>query len=141
MKGFSLRNLRHRRSFTEAWPDEPILQAPLAKLTWYHNFTLIKKLPNSDLRLWYARHAAEHGRSHNVLIHRIESGLRARLGKAVTNFERALLSPGRPRLGLARWPAGGSRKRALAPDDGSDVPIRAGHCARRAAPGRCRFGQ
>lgn len=33
MKGFSMRNLRYMRSFAEAWPDEPILQAALARLT------------------------------------------------------------------------------------------------------------
>ena len=93
MKGFSLRNLRYMRSFAEAWPDGSILQAPLAKLTWYHNITLIEKLSSVDIRLWYARQAAEHGWSRNVLVHQIESNLYARLGKATTNFERALPAP------------------------------------------------
>ncbi len=93
MKGFSLRNLRYMRSFAEAWPDEPILQAPLAKLTWYHNIALLEKLPYPDVRLWYARQAVEHGWSRNVLVHQIESDLHARLGKATTNFERALPAP------------------------------------------------
>lgn len=61
MKGFSLRNLRYMRSFAEAWPDGPILQAPLAKLTRYHNIALIEKLPSPDVRLWHANHAVEHG--------------------------------------------------------------------------------
>ena len=93
MKGFSLRNLRYMRSFAEAWPDGPILQEPLARLTWYHNITLLEKLPSPDVRLWYARQAAEHGWSRNVLVHQIESNLYARLGKATTNFERALPAP------------------------------------------------
>lgn len=93
MKGFSLRNLRYMRSFAEAWPDGPILQAALAKLTWYHNIALLEKLPSPDVRLWYARHAAEYGWSRNVLVHQIESDLYARLGKAVTNFERTLPAP------------------------------------------------
>ncbi len=97
--GFSLRNLRYMRAFAEAWPDETILQVVLAKLTWYHNIALLEKLPSSDVRLWYARQAVEHGWSRAVLVHQIESDLYARLGKAVTNFERAL--PG-PQSDLAR---------------------------------------
>jgi len=93
MKGFSMRNLRYMRSFAEAWPDEPILQVPLAKLTWYHNIALIAKLPSPDARLWYAQQAIEHGWSRNVLVHQIESNLYARMGKAITNFERALPAP------------------------------------------------
>jgi len=93
MKGFSLRNLRYMRSFAEAWPDQLILQAPLAKLTWYHNIALIEKLPDPDVRLWYARHAVEHGWSRNVLVHQIESNLYSRQGKAITNFERTLPAP------------------------------------------------
>jgi len=34
MKGFSPRNLKYMRAFAEAWPDELIVQAPLAQLTW-----------------------------------------------------------------------------------------------------------
>ena len=93
MKGLSLRNLRYMRSFAEAWPDASILQAALAKLTWYHNIALLEKLASSDIRLWYARHAVEHGWSRNVLVHQIESNLYARLGKATTNFERTLPAP------------------------------------------------
>ena len=100
MKGFSLRNLRYMRSFAEAWPDGPILQAPLAKLTWYHNITLLEKLPSPDVRLWYAGQAAEHGWSRNVLVHQIESDLYARLGKVTTNFK--LPSPPRSRTWRTR---------------------------------------
>ena len=93
MKGFSMRNLRYMRSFAEAWPDEPILQAALAKLTWYHNIALIEKLSSPDVRLWYAQQAVEYGWSRNVLVHQIESNLYARMGKATTNFERVLPAP------------------------------------------------
>ena len=33
MEGLSPRNLGYMKAFAEAWPDEAILQAPLAKLT------------------------------------------------------------------------------------------------------------
>jgi predicted nuclease of restriction endonuclease-like (RecB) superfamily len=61
MTGWSLRNLKYMRSFAEAWPNESIVQAPLAQLTWYHNIALVEKAFGSDQRLWYARAAIEHG--------------------------------------------------------------------------------
>jgi predicted nuclease of restriction endonuclease-like (RecB) superfamily len=93
VQGFSARNLRYMRSFADAWPDEAILQAPLAKLTWYHNIALIEKLPDREIRLWYAKKALEHGWSRNVLVHQIESQLHTRQGKAITNFADTLPSP------------------------------------------------
>jgi DUF1016 N-terminal domain len=42
MTGFSPRNLRYMRAFAAAWPDEPIVQGPLAQITWYHTMTLLE---------------------------------------------------------------------------------------------------
>jgi predicted nuclease of restriction endonuclease-like (RecB) superfamily len=81
------------RAFADAWPDEPIVQAPLAQITWYHNLTLLEKLKSSEERLWYAAQTIEYGWSRNVLVHQIESGLHRRQGQAVTNFQRALPAP------------------------------------------------
>src|SRR5215469_857639 len=67
MQGLSPRNLGYMKAFAEAWPDETILQAPLAKLTWYHNITLIQKVTSQDQRLWYAEAAVHHGWSRNLL--------------------------------------------------------------------------
>jgi len=93
MTGFSPRNLKYTRAFAEAWPDEQIVQAPLAQITWYHNIALIEKLTSAEQRLWYARKAIENGWSRNVLVHQIESGLYRRQGKAPTNFTRTLPAP------------------------------------------------
>ena len=93
IKGLSLRNLRYMRSFAETWPDQPILQEVLAKLTWYHNITLIEKVPITGQRLWYARKTIEHGWSRNILVIQIETKLYERQGNAVTNFTRALPAP------------------------------------------------
>jgi predicted nuclease of restriction endonuclease-like (RecB) superfamily len=41
-------------------------------------------------RLWYAQQTVVNGWSRSVLVHQIESGLYARQGKAVTNFEKTL---------------------------------------------------
>jgi len=60
-QGFSPRNLKYMRTFAEAWPDEQIVQAPLAQITWYHNIALIEKLTNAEQRLRYARKAIENG--------------------------------------------------------------------------------
>jgi predicted nuclease of restriction endonuclease-like (RecB) superfamily len=93
MQGFSLRNLKYMRAFAAAWPDESIVQAPLAQLTWYHNLTLMEKVKSSEERLWYAAEAIQNGWSRNVLVFQIESGLYRRQGKAITNFQATLPKP------------------------------------------------
>jgi len=93
MQGFSPRNLKYMRALAEAWPDEAIVQGPLAQLTWYHNLTILEKLKSPEERLWYVRQAIEQGWSRNVLVIQIESGLYRRQGKALTNFEATLPAP------------------------------------------------
>lgn len=68
----------------------PIVQAPLAQLSWYHHLALLDKLRSPADRLWYAAKAVEHGWSRNVLALQIEAGLHRRQGKAVTNFKTTL---------------------------------------------------
>jgi predicted nuclease of restriction endonuclease-like (RecB) superfamily len=93
MKGLSPRNLKYMRALAEAWPEEAIVQEPLAQLTWFHNLTLLEKLKTRDERLWYAHAAIENGWSRNVLVIQIEAGLHRRQGKALTNFQRTLPNP------------------------------------------------
>jgi predicted nuclease of restriction endonuclease-like (RecB) superfamily len=93
MHGFSPRNLKYMRALAEAWPDESIVQGPLAQLTWYHNLTILEKLKSPEERLWYVRRAIQHGWSRNVLVIQIESGLYQRQGKALTNFQTTLSAP------------------------------------------------
>lgn len=93
MKGLSPRNLGYMKAFAEAWPEESILQAPLAKLTWFHNLTLLEKVKTREERLWYAEAAVGNGWSRNVLVLQIESGLYNRQGKAITNFQATLPAP------------------------------------------------
>ncbi|MDI3195753.1 PDDEXK nuclease domain-containing protein [Pseudarthrobacter sp. AL07] len=88
--GFSPRNLRYMKSFAQAWPDFPMLQAPLATLPWYHQIALLEKLGDPKTRLWYAAAAVENGWSRNVLAHHIETKLHQRSGKAVNNFKATL---------------------------------------------------
>lgn len=93
MKGLSPRNLKYMRAFAEAWPEEEIVQAALAQITWYHNLALLEKVQARDERLWYAQQASIHGWSRNVLVLQIESGLYRRQGKAISNFQAALPKP------------------------------------------------
>ena len=99
MKGFSSRNLKYMRAFAAAWDDAAIVQELLAQLPWYHLVTLLDKLNTPEERLWYARKAIEHGWSRNVMVIQIETRLREREGKAVTNFDARLP---RPQSDLAR---------------------------------------
>ena len=93
MKGFSPRNLKYMRAFAGAYPDQSIVQASPAQITWYHNTTLLDKVKDPAERDWYMRATIQHGWSRDVLAHQIESGLYRRQGQAVTNFDRTLPAP------------------------------------------------
>lgn len=71
----------------------PIVQAPLAQLTWYHHITLLTKVKDPSERLFYIQKTIENNWSRNVLVHQIESKLFERQGKAVTNFDQTLSAP------------------------------------------------
>lgn len=90
MKGFSPRNLKYMRQFAEAWPDIEIVQRTVAQLAWRSNITLLDKIRESELRLWYAHKAIENGMSRDMLVFQIESQLHLREGAAVSNFNQAL---------------------------------------------------
>jgi predicted nuclease of restriction endonuclease-like (RecB) superfamily len=93
MTGLSRTNLMYMRAFAEAYPEEAIVQQAVGQLPWGHNVVLLDKVKDREERLWYAAQTVEHGWSRNVLVHQIESGLHARQGRAINNFERTLPSP------------------------------------------------
>ncbi len=64
--------------------------AAVLGIPWFHNVVLIEKIKDLATRIWYARQAAEHGWSRDVLTAQIKSSLHERQGAAVTNFERTL---------------------------------------------------
>lgn len=90
MHGFSRANLLYMRAFAEAWPDPTIVQRVVGRLPWGQNIELLTKLKDPAERLWYAEAALEHGWSRPVLATQIQTQLRDRQGKAITNFDRAL---------------------------------------------------
>src|SRR5688572_15712102 len=107
MNSFSSRNLRYMRDFAKAYPyfpylqaplaknpdhanyetDSPILQAPLAKLTWFHHITLITKVKELAARKFYIEKTIENGWTRNVMVHQIEAGLYNRQGQLPTSFK------------------------------------------------------
>jgi predicted nuclease of restriction endonuclease-like (RecB) superfamily len=110
MQGFSVRNLQYMRAFAIAYPhfsilqaplaklpkrktktpQNPIVQVPLAQLSWYHHITLLDKVKTEKERLFYITETIRNGWSRNVLVHQIESGLYQRQGKALTNFSNTI---------------------------------------------------
>lgn len=77
------------RAFAEAWPDPAVLQRVVGKLPWGQNIELLR-IKDGSARLWYAEATIEHGWSRPVLAMQIDSSLRDRQGRAVTNFGRVL---------------------------------------------------
>lgn len=73
--------------------ENKIMQQPAAQLPWFHICTLLDKVKEEEERVFYTQQAAEYGWSRNVLVHKIESGLYKRKGKAITNFEATLPAP------------------------------------------------
>jgi hypothetical protein len=53
MNGFSPRNLKYMRTFAEAWPNLELVQRCVALIPWRSNITLLDKLKQPELRLWY----------------------------------------------------------------------------------------
>ena len=93
VRGYSRANLLYMRAFAEAWPDPEIVQRVVGRLPWGQNIELLTKLKDPGGRLWYAEAAIEHGWSRPVLAAQIQTRLRDREGRAVTNFARALPPP------------------------------------------------
>ena len=93
MKSISPRNLRYMKSFAAAYPDVSILQAVLAKLTWYHHITLLSKVKDPQERFFYINETAGQGWSRDIMVRQIESEYLHRHGKTVSNFSRALPDP------------------------------------------------
>lgn len=93
MKGFSTRNLKYMRKFAEEYSDAKFVQEVLAQLTWYHNLTLLDKVPNKQDRLFYIKKTIEYGWSRNLMVTQIEKKLHERQGQAITNFKDKISSP------------------------------------------------
>lgn len=87
MNGLSPRNLKYMRKFAEAWIDKEIVQRTVALIPWRSNITLLDKLDDPKLRIWYAKKTLEYGFGKDMLIFQIESELHKREGALVNNFK------------------------------------------------------
>ncbi len=92
MRGFSERNLVYMQTFAKSYPDFQFTQELPARITWYHNTTILDKVSNSEQRAWYIQSTIEHGWSRNILVHQIETNLYERQGQSLNNFKNTLPS-------------------------------------------------
>jgi predicted nuclease of restriction endonuclease-like (RecB) superfamily len=93
MKGLSSSNLKYMRFFAQECPDFLIGQQSADQLPWFHIVTLVTKLPDPDLRDWYARQALTQSWPRETLTIQIKNQLHLRQGAAVTNFDQRLAPP------------------------------------------------
>jgi len=93
MTGFSARNLKYMRKFAESWPERELVQRTVALIPWRSNLTLLDKLNDPAIRLWYAEKTLELGFGKDMLAIQIETRLHERHGKAINNFQSALPPP------------------------------------------------
>jgi len=90
MQGFSPRNLTYMRKFAAAWPQIELVQRSVALIPWRSNITLLDKLKDPELRIWYAQKTVENGFGKDMLVFQIETQLHLRQGAAIQNFESSL---------------------------------------------------
>jgi predicted nuclease of restriction endonuclease-like (RecB) superfamily len=64
-----------------------IVQRAVAQMPWRSNLTLLEKLKEPELRLWYAEQTIANGWSKNILAVQIETKLHKRFGQSANNFE------------------------------------------------------
>ncbi len=94
MKGFSrsnLFNIRQWRLFYSTM-DEKVQQL-VRQLPWGHNVVIVSKIKEPTEAVFYLTETLKNNWSRNILIHQIESGLYARSGKILHNFEATLPTP------------------------------------------------
>ena len=77
-------------------PASQLRQQPVAKLVqipWWHNIVIVQKCENIEQAMFYVHKTIENNWSRSVLTYQIESGLFARQGRAITNFENTIPAP------------------------------------------------
>lgn len=96
-KGFSRTNLFSMKKWYEFYSqiegDLEKVQQLVGQIPWGHNVVIITKISSIEEALFYCRKTLENNWSRSVLLHQMELGLYARIGKAVTNFGQTLPAP------------------------------------------------
>ena len=86
----AVRNIKYMTTIVEAFPDSPIVQVPLAQITWYHHISLISKVKDRIERAFYIIETAKNEWSRDVMLLQIQSELFKRNGRAINNFHYTL---------------------------------------------------
>ena len=94
MKGFSRANLFTVRQWYLFYStmDEKVQQL-VRQLPWGHNVVIVSKIKKPIEAVFYLAETLKNNWSRNILTHQIESGLYARKGKILHNFEATLPAP------------------------------------------------
>jgi len=95
IKGYSVRNLKYMKKFTEDFPDEEFVQQVVAQISWRHIIKLMDKGSSYEAQVWYANKTIENGWSSNILAMQIDSQLyeRQAISTKTTNFLTKLPEP------------------------------------------------
>lgn len=56
------------RKFAVSWPDIELMQRTVALIAWRSNITLLDKLKDPELRLWYAQKVIDNGMGKDMLV-------------------------------------------------------------------------
>ena len=93
--GYSVRNLKYMAQFAKIFPDFEIVQLIVARIPWRHNMSLMDKVKDANMFLWYAEQTIENGWKRDLLVEQIEDNLyeRQALTDKVSNFDVRLDSP------------------------------------------------
>lgn len=78
--------------FAKSYPDVEFVQQAAAQLPLFDIATIMDKVKEKDIQIFYMKHAIEHGWSRNIMVMQIKKSLHKRQGKAVTNFKDKLPS-------------------------------------------------
>ena len=92
MTGISPRNLSRMKTFYEEYKNLSNLPPAVANLPWTHNYLLIERIKNKEVRYWYAQKCYENGWSKVMLNHQIDLELYERQVSVekLTNFNEIL---------------------------------------------------
>ncbi len=94
IQGFSRTSLFAMRQFYLFLSHRfTIVPQPVGQLPWGHIRTILSKIKDVDVALFYAAACAENGWSRSILSLQIEQGLHLRQGLAPSNFKAVLPSP------------------------------------------------
>lgn len=89
-RGYSERNLNYMLHFARNYHSFPILQVPLAKISWYHHISLLSRVKDDAERAFYIIETARNGWSRDTMLSQVNNGYIRSIGQSVNNFKATL---------------------------------------------------